>query len=126
MEQLDISMTVASCHCGQVKIEVAGLPSTVTECNCSICRRYAALWAYTRRREVRLNAAPGSLARYSWGDRSIEFCHCTRCGCLTHYESIEKHDDSRFAVNARMLPPELQSGLTVRRFDGADTWAYLD
>ena len=122
----DTSGLVASCHCGAVRIDLRELPATVTECNCSICRRYGALWAYYTRGQVTLHGAADQLAGYSWGDRQIEFRHCRHCGCLTHYESVEKGPDSRFAVNARMLPPDLMAALTVRHFDGADSWRYLD
>jgi hypothetical protein len=30
------------------------------------------------------------------------------------------------AVNAAMLAPGVVAGIPVRRFDGADTWEYLD
>ena len=36
----------ATCHCEAVRIEIDGDLTTVTDCNCSICRRYCALWAY--------------------------------------------------------------------------------
>ena len=116
----------ARCHCGNVEIGVTALPPSFTECNCSICRRYGAQWAYFRRSEVLLRAVPDSLASYSWGDRTIEFYHCRRCGCVTHYESTEKQEDSRFAVNARMLPGKLTHAVPIRRFDGAESWTYLD
>ena len=116
----------ASCHCGAVLIEIRDLPASLTECNCSICRRYGARWAYFPRNQVRMSAAAGALGAYSWGDRTIEFYHCRTCGCLTHHESVEKHGGSRFAVNARMLPPAATSGIRVRKFDGADTWKFLD
>jgi hypothetical protein len=119
-------MHIASCHCQAVRLEVAEPPATVTDCNCSICRRYGALWAYYTRDQVRLTAEPDALSPYSWGDRSIEFWHCRRCGCMTHYTSIEDHPQARIAINARMLPPELLRSLPVRHFDGAETWEYID
>jgi len=61
------------------------------------------------------------------GHRAIEFYHCTYCGCLTHYERAEKrHDDTRIAVNARMLEPEDIVSIRIRKLDGAATWNYLD
>ena len=39
-------MIRASCHCGAVRLEIDAPPSEVTECNCSICRRYGVLWTY--------------------------------------------------------------------------------
>jgi hypothetical protein len=59
-------MFTASCHCEAVRIEIAELPPTVTDCNCSVCRRYGAQWAYYRRDQVRLTADPSALASYSW------------------------------------------------------------
>ena len=66
------------------------------------------------------------MSAYTWGDRTIEFYHCTQCGCLTHYESVEKSPDSRVGVNARMMPADFVSALPIKRFDGAKTWKYIE
>lgn len=119
-------MIEASCHCGAVRIEVDALPETLTQCTCSICRRYAGLWAYRTRRTARVVSGSDRLTAYLWGDKGIEFYHCSTCGCVTHYESTEKRDDSRFAVNVRMMSPDDIAGLRIRTFDGAETWKYID
>jgi hypothetical protein len=119
-------MHAASCHCGKVQIEVAELPPSVTDCNCSICRRYGSLWAHCKRDQVRLQAEPDALAAYVWGDRTIEFWHCRHCGCMTHYTSVEGQPENRFVINARMLPLASLAALRVRRLDGNDTWEFLD
>ncbi len=69
-------MFTASCHCGAVRLQVAALPATLTVCNCSTCRRYAARWAYYTRDQVTFSCEPGAFSAYIWGDRMIEFCHC--------------------------------------------------
>lgn len=119
-------MYEASCHCNAVRISVPELPLSLTECNCSVCRRYGARWAYYTRDQVELAADAGALTAYSWGDRTIEFFHCRQCGCLTHYESADRTERSRFALNSRMLAPDVFASLPVRHFDGADSWSYLD
>jgi len=119
-------MYEASCHCNAVRIRIPELPPSVTECNCSVCRRYGARWAYYTRDQVELAAGTEALTAYSWGDRTIEFFHCRHCGCLTHYESAEKRADGRFALNSRMLSLEATASLPVRHFDGAESWSYLD
>lgn len=119
-------MIRGSCHCGAVVMEADSLPPTVTSCNCSICRRIAGLWAYYTRSQARLVAGHDAVAAYAWNDRVIEFYHCRHCGCSTHYESVEKNPDSRFAINVRCLSPDELAPLKVRHFDGADTWKYLD
>jgi hypothetical protein len=119
-------MIIASCHCGGVRMEVADMPQSLTSCNCSICRRLGALWAYYTRREARLLSDSGSVAAYVWNDRVIEFYHCVVCGCSTHYESVEKDHASRFVVNARCMPPETIANIRIRTFDGAESWKYID
>jgi hypothetical protein len=59
-------MLVATCHCGAVRIEVPRRPRTLTDCNCSICRRYGALWAYYKRPDLRITHAQGATSGYSW------------------------------------------------------------
>ena len=119
-------MLSASCHCGAVRIEIDRRPQSVTRCTCSICHRYGAQWAYYTRKSVCVSAQEGILAAYVWGDKTIEFYHCTRCGCVTHYESVEKNDDSRIAVNARTMSPADIEDVPLRTFDGGSTWKYLD
>jgi len=116
----------ATCHCGAVRIDVEHPPTAVTECNCSICRRYGVRWAYYTTATARVIAAPGALASYIWGDRHIAFQRCATCGCVTHYEGLGAESSDRVAVNARMMPPEVTAGVPIRRFDGAETWRYLD
>jgi len=119
-------MKFASCHCGAIELEIDEKPEFLTECTCSICRRIGAQWAYYTRRQVRITGTPEARVFYMWGDKCIEFYHCNTCGCTTHYESVEKEDDSRIAVNARMMRSEDVAGIKVRIFDGADTWKFLD
>ena len=119
-------MLHASCHCGAVTIDVSAKLRSLTQCTCSICHRYGAQWAYCTRKTARVSSDPSSLSAYSWDDKSLEFYHCNHCGCLTHYESVEKNDNSRIAVNARMMPPAEIADLKLRTFDGAKTWKYLD
>ena len=121
-------MLSASCHCGAVSLQVDRKPRQLTECNCSICRRYGALWAYYTRRSVRISAAsPDSLAVYAWGGKTLEFYHCANCGCvMCHERSRKKGEDTRVGVNARMMQPADIAGIRVRKLDGASTWKYLD
>ena len=118
-------MIEAQCHCGQVQLEVAQLPPALTSCNCSICRRYGALWAYYPPADVRIDEQqPTSV--YRWGEKDIDFHFCPNCGCLTHYRSDNAPKGPRVAINARMMPPDCLEQTTVRHFDGADSWQFID
>ncbi len=116
-------MSEATCHCGAVRLK-APAPSVVTICNCSICRRSGARWAYYAPSDVTLPRA-GSTQAYVWGDRMLAFHRCKSCGCLTHWQSLDG-DQPKMGVNARMIEGLDWSIIRLRRFDGADTWAYMD
>ena len=115
----------ASCHCGAIRLQLEGAPVTVTDCNCSICRRYGVLWAYYAPAQVHIIAAPGSTDVYIWGDRSIEFHRCKVCGCVTHWAAVDPNL-GRMGVNARLLDLEVLATARVRKLDGAVTERYVD
>ena len=116
----------ATCHCGAIRIEIPRRPRTLTNCNCSICRRYGTLWAYFKAATVRIHAAPGATAEYRWGDRRLKFLRCANCGCITHWEPVRRTAGSRFGVNVRNFDPDVIGPVRIRRLDGASTWKYLD
>jgi hypothetical protein len=124
--QILIAMLTATCHCGAVQIGIPRKPRRLTDCNCSICRRYGTLWAYYPATSVEVRAAPGALASYSWGEQALRFVRCANCGCITHWEAVEPTAASRMGVNARNLEPRDIAGVRIRRLDGASTWKFLD
>ncbi len=108
-------MIAASCHCGAVRLSIDTAPAEVTDCNCSICRRYGVLWAYYSPRQVRIE---GPTQTYLWDDRALAFHRCVRCGCVTHWAAVDPARD-RMGVNARLMAPDVLAAARVRRFDGA-------
>lgn len=116
---------VATCHCGSVRLTLAAGPAEVTDCNCSICRRYGVLWAYYPPAEVAVEAAEAT-DTYQWDDETIAFHRCRRCGCVSHWSALDPSRNLTMGVNARLLPPEALDGVRVRRLDGAVTETYLD
>lgn len=107
-------MIDASCHCGAIRFAAETAPTKVNDCDCSICRRYGALWAYYHPSQIRF--APGSEATevYMWGDRILEFHRCRTCGCVTHWSAVDR-TLPRMGVNARMMPPEVLARVPVLR-----------
>lgn len=118
-------MVEASCHCGTVRLSIDAAPESVTDCNCSICRRYGVLWAYYSPRQVSIAPPDGATDVYMWDDRSIEFHRCKYCGCVTHWAAVDKSRD-RMGINARLLALDVLAGARIRKLDGAVTETYLD
>lgn len=111
-----------SCHCGAVLIKVP-TPKQLTSCNCSICSRYGALWAYYDPNEVQIAMEESVLGRYLWGEKTIAYRFCQKCGCVTHYETLIA--PAKIAVNFRMAGNASLQGIPIRKFDGADSWQYI-
>jgi len=113
------------CHCGNVTLTIPYLTKTGTECNCSICSRYASVWGYFTDKEVDVEVGKYGISHYCWGDKDILFHHCKKCGCITHYSS-NTPDSDRVAVNYRMFDPAIIKLLPIRLFDGADSWTVIE
>ncbi len=111
-------MIESSCHCGGVRFTVEAAPETVTDCNCSVCRRNGTLWAYYQQPQVRFAAENGPTDIYMWGDRMLELNRCRTCGCVTHWTAVDPAYQ-RMGVNARLMPPEVLAAIPVSPFDGA-------
>jgi len=112
-------MLTATCHCGAVRVTVPRKPRTVTDCNCSICRRYGVLWAYYKASTVRVEAAPKATRGYSWGRKVLRFVRCATCGCVMCWERVSPEPERKMGVNARNFEPKALRSVRVRRFDGA-------
>ena len=116
-------MIESSCVCGAVRLAISRAPDEVTDCNCTMCRRYGALWAYYSPKDVTVPS--GLTDTFSRGPKLSHFHRCKICGCVTHWSALDKTYD-RMGVNARLMEPEVLARARVLRFDGLDTWKLLD
>jgi len=115
-----------SCHCGAIRLTLPSTPEVATDCNCSLCRRIGGPWVYFEFGTVRIEAAPDALVGYVQGDRTLRTMHCRTCGCVTHWEPLEPVPGAKHGVNLGNFDPGLIAAVRVRRFDGADTWKFID
>lgn len=66
----------------------------------------------------------GALARYQWGDQMGTSYFCHRCGIYTFHDALET--PGQYRINLGCLEDLNLEELSIRRFDGADTWQFLD
>jgi hypothetical protein len=114
------------CHCGNIQIEAAKLPDSVTSCNCSICRRYGARWAYYDESEIAVTRGSHSISTYQWLNKRITFHSCGNCSSVMYHSCLGEDGTPRVGINSRMAEPEISQEIPVRLFDGADTWGYIN
>jgi len=115
-----------SCHCGAVCLTLPTAPDKAISCNCSLCRRTGGIWAYYSFGTVSVQGHPENTESYIWGDRTLRNVRCKICGIVTHWEPLEPEPGARHGVNLRNFEPALLESVVIRRFDGADTWKFLD
>jgi hypothetical protein len=119
-------MHEGSCHCGAVRLTLPSTPTVATACNCSLCRRIGGPWVYFESGTVAITGHPEATAAYIWGDRTLRTIHCKTCGCVTHWEPLDPLPGAKHGVNLGNFEPELIASVRVRRFDGANTWQFVD
>ena len=113
------------CHCGDAHWTFSGDPGSATACNCTLCRRYGALWAYDYEGErISISGPSTAYTRIGKADPKLEIRFCPRCGCVLCWRGLELDAAGRrrIAVNLRLAPPDAVAALPIDHFDGLDTF----
>lgn len=119
---------IGTCHCGATHWTLVGDPGSITACNCTLCRRYGALWSYDYvDGRIKVSGATGSYRRAGKADPALEILFCETCACVLAWRGLRTESDGRrrIAVNVRLAPPEAVADLPIDRFDGLDTFEDL-
>ena len=114
-------MIQGSCHCEAVKWNYNVPLESLTACNCTLCRRYGALWAYGHLNQgIQIS---GETKAYERGSKINGYHFCKTCGCICYYLANKKNEEGQFriAVNMRMtLEPAQIQNLPIDHFEGLD------
>lgn len=121
-------MLKGACHCQRTGWTLQGDPGSITACNCTLCRRYGALWSYDF--EGGRIAVQGDLASYrrpGKADPALEILFCPSCACVVAWRGLRLEDDGRrrIAVNVRLAEPTAVGALAIDHFDGLDSFEDL-
>ena len=116
-------MLTGSCHCGAAGWTLEGDPGPATACNCTLCRRYGALWAYDYEGERIRIIGPTTAYTRAGPDPSLEIDFCPTCGGVLCWRGLEVEASGRrrIAVNLRLAAPEAVADLPIDHFDGLTT-----
>lgn len=116
-------MIKGNCHCGSVSWTYPLELESVTACNCTLCRKYGALWAYGFLTDGITTS--GETKIYSYRNQVSNYHFCVKCGGLSHYivNKKDEHGKTKIAVNMRLAAdPQKIMNARIDHFDGFDTF----
>ena len=111
-----------SCLCGQIRIQTAEKPDYVHECNCTLCSKSGARWAYFHPSEVSVEGESSGYCREDKADPGALLQFCAKCGVTTHFvltaQAVTKHGNVVMGVNMRLADESDLAGVELRYPDG--------
>jgi hypothetical protein len=108
----------ASCHCGNVAIEVEGTIQGVISCNCSICQRKGSLLWFVPRAQATLLTDDANAATYLFNKHLIRHRFCKACGMHPYAEGKDPKGNAMVAVNIRCIEGIDLAAVPVTPYDG--------
>jgi hypothetical protein len=115
-------MLKLTCLCGRVRIETRKRPDLINECNCALCSKSGARWAYFHPSDVRVEGTTQGYSREDKDDPSARLQFCPHCGSTTHFtltpSAIAKFGDVQLGVNVRLANESDLAGIELRYPDG--------
>ncbi|AJR24473.1 MULTISPECIES: GFA family protein [Sphingobium] len=115
-------MVRITCLCGRIGLTIEKRPAFINACNCTLCSKTGAHWAYLDPREVRVEGATQSYCREDKDDPAAEIQFCGRCGSTTHFtlsaSAVSRFGNGMMGVNMRLADERDLAGIELRYPDG--------
>jgi hypothetical protein len=105
-----------------VRVTAAKRPDYVNECNCTLCSKSGARWAYFHPSEVEVEGPTKGYSRDDKDDPACEIRFCANCGSTTHFvltpSAVAKFGNVQLGVNVRLADDDQLAGVELRYPDG--------
>lgn len=115
-------MLEMSCLCGAVRIELAKRPDFIHECNCTLCSKSGARWAYFHPSEVAVHGETRQYSRQDKEDPAASVHFCGNCGSTTHFtlteSAVSRFGNVQAGVNMLLADESSLAGIELRYPDG--------
>lgn len=115
-------MLQLTCHCGRTRIELQEPPDYINECNCTLCNKTGARWAYFHPSKVDVDGLTSTYVRTDKAEPGACVQFCPTCGVTTHFTltagAIARHGDVMRGVNMRLADESDLAGIELRFPDG--------
>ena len=106
------------CHCGRVRYEAASALAQVIDCNCSICMKRGALWAFVKAPQFNLLQGEDALTDYQFNKKNLHHLFCQSCGIGSFSRGLAPNGEATFAINVNCLDDIDVAKLKLTPFDG--------
>ena len=117
-----VVMANLSCSCGAVRIEIRRRPDHINACNCTLCRKSGARWAYFHPEDVTVHGETVGHRRADKPVPAAEIRFCGLCGSTTHFvlteDAIVRFGNTQTGVNMWLAEERDLAGVEVRYPDG--------
>lgn len=107
-----------SCVCGGVTVETAQPPDYVNFCDCTLCRKVGAAWAYFIPDQVTVTGPTADYVRADFAKPAVIIHFCATCGATTHWTASEHYPPIKMGVNVRLFEESELAGVEARFPDG--------
>ena len=107
-----------SCHCGAIAFAVDADPASAMQCNCSICSRLGAIWAFTPKAQFKLTKGEGKQGDYQFNKHVLHHRFCPTCGIESYAEAKGPDGTDMVGINLRCVEGLDVSKLSPKQFDG--------
>lgn len=108
----------ASCHCGNIQLDIEGELTQALACNCSICQRKGTLLWFVPADQVNLLTPREKMTTYTFNKHVIQHRFCPVCGVQVFGEANNPKGDPVFAINIRCLEDIDPLAVPVNFYDG--------
>ena len=107
-----------SCHCGAVAFNVEVDPEQALKCNCSLCTKLGAVWAFAPKSRFALRSGAAEQGDYQFGKKRLHHRFCSQCGIESYAEATAPDGTPSVGINLRCLEGVEVDKLSPRPFDG--------
>lgn len=97
------------CHCGAIRYSAdLDLEKGTMRCNCSLCRKARAWFAFTPAESFRLEAGGDTMSDYRWTPEgkpqpNLTYHFCSQCGVRTHTEGTGPDGKATVAIQVATI-----------------------